>query len=97
MPTTCSSAARSGVSRFAGAHGGCRCPAPQRRTPLRTCVVMTLVVLMPLSSTAQVRIDVWTTDDGLPQNSVTGLTQTGDGYIWFTTYEGLVRFDGARF
>jgi PAS domain S-box-containing protein len=58
---------------------------------------MTLVVLMPLSSTAQVRIDVWTTDDGLPQNSVTGLTQTRDGYIWFTTNEGLVRFDGARF
>jgi ligand-binding sensor domain-containing protein len=46
---------------------------------------------------AQTRIDSWTTDNGLPQNSITGLTQTPDGYIWFTTNEGLVRFDGVRF
>ncbi len=46
---------------------------------------------------AQTRIDTWTTDNGLPQNSITGLTQTPDGYIWFTTNEGLVRFDGVRF
>ncbi|MEK6337568.1 MAG: two-component regulator propeller domain-containing protein, partial [Acidobacteriota bacterium] len=46
---------------------------------------------------AQTRIDTWTTDNGLPQNSVTGLTQTADGYIWFATNEGLVRFDGVRF
>jgi signal transduction histidine kinase/ligand-binding sensor domain-containing protein len=42
-------------------------------------------------------MDTWTTEDGLPQNSVTGLTQTRDGYLWFTTNDGLVRFDGARF
>lgn len=41
--------------------------------------------------------DVWTTDNGLPQNSVFGITQTHDGYIWMGTMEGLVRFDGARF
>lgn len=46
---------------------------------------------------AQTRIDAWTTDNGLPQNSVTGITKTPDGYIWFTTNEGLVRFDGVRF
>src|SRR5215813_14568099 len=46
---------------------------------------------------AQNRVDTWTTDNGLPQNSVTGLTQTPDGYIWFTTNDGLVRFDGVRF
>ena len=46
---------------------------------------------------AQTRIDAWTTDNGLPQNSVTGITKTPDGYIWFTTNEGLVRFDGFRF
>jgi ligand-binding sensor domain-containing protein len=43
------------------------------------------------------RIDRWTTDNGLPQNSVTSLTQTPDGYIWFTTNDGLVRFDGVQF
>jgi ligand-binding sensor domain-containing protein/signal transduction histidine kinase len=39
----------------------------------------------------------WQTEDGLPQNSVTALVQTRDGYIWLGTYGGLVRFDGARF
>ena len=42
-------------------------------------------------------IDVWETDDGLPQNSVIALTQTRDGYLWLGTLNGLVRFDGLRF
>jgi ligand-binding sensor domain-containing protein/signal transduction histidine kinase len=45
-------------------------------------------------------IDVWDTDDGLPansQNSVTAIVQTRDGYLWFGTLNGLVRFDGRRF
>ena len=41
--------------------------------------------------------DVWTTDNGLPQNSVTSIQQTRDGFLWFTTYDGLVRYDGVRF
>ncbi len=36
-------------------------------------------------------------DDGLPQDSVTCLEQTRDGYIWVGTGFGLARFDGARF
>lgn len=46
---------------------------------------------------AEYRFDTWTTDNGLPQNGVRGLTQTPDGYIWFTTFDGLVRFDGVKF
>src|ERR1043166_5748127 len=42
-------------------------------------------------------IDVWETEDGLPQNSVIALTQTRDGYLWMGTLSGLVRFDGIRF
>ena len=42
-------------------------------------------------------IDTWQTDQGLPQNSVTSLVPTRDGYLWVGTYNGLVRFDGARF
>ena len=41
--------------------------------------------------------DVWTSDSGLPQNSVTAIVQTHDGYLWLGTQEGLVRFDGVRF
>ena len=39
----------------------------------------------------------WTTVQGLPQNSVLSMAQTADGYLWFGTEEGLVRFDGVRF
>jgi ligand-binding sensor domain-containing protein len=40
---------------------------------------------------------VWQTEQGLPQDSVTAIVQTRDGYLWLGTYNGLVRFDGARF
>src|SRR5882724_9180983 len=46
---------------------------------------------------AQYRIDVFDTEAGLPQNSVTGLRLSHDGYIWVTTNDGLARFDGVRF
>jgi signal transduction histidine kinase/CheY-like chemotaxis protein/ligand-binding sensor domain-containing protein len=39
----------------------------------------------------------WDSDRGLPQNSVSAIVQTPDGYIWLGTQEGLARFDGVRF
>ncbi len=33
----------------------------------------------------------------MPQNSVRRIVQTSDGYLWLTTLDGLVRFDGVRF
>lgn len=46
---------------------------------------------------AQYRFDHWTTDDGLPQNSIFGITQTPEGYLWLATLDGIARFDGVRF
>jgi ligand-binding sensor domain-containing protein len=46
---------------------------------------------------AQYRFDQWTADNGLPQNSVRNIMQTRDGYLWLSTFDGLVRFDGVRF
>lgn len=46
---------------------------------------------------AQYRFDNWTTNNGLPQNSIRSIIQTRDGYLWMTTFDGLVRFDGVRF
>lgn len=40
---------------------------------------------------------VWQTEQGLPQVSVTSIAQTRDGYLWVGTFGGLARFDGARF
>jgi ligand-binding sensor domain-containing protein/signal transduction histidine kinase len=39
----------------------------------------------------------WQTDDGLPNNIVTSLAQTPDGFLWAGTPAGLARFDGVRF
>ena len=33
----------------------------------------------------------------MPQNKVTAVVQTRDGYLWVGTYNGLARFDGVRF
>jgi ligand-binding sensor domain-containing protein/signal transduction histidine kinase len=39
----------------------------------------------------------WQTEDGLPDNSVTGVIQTDDGYLWVATIGGLIRFNGSKF
>lgn len=50
-----------------------------------------------IAAPSRFSIQSWQTDQGLPQNSVTAVFQGKDGYIWFGTYNGLVRFDGVRF
>src|SRR5512135_3773392 len=42
-------------------------------------------------------VRVWQAEQGLPQNKVTAVLQTRDGYVWAGTYNGLARFDGVRF
>jgi signal transduction histidine kinase/ligand-binding sensor domain-containing protein len=68
---------------------------------LLLCGVLPAVLLLfsarPIDLHAQYRVDVWTTASGLPQNTVYSILQTRDGYVWFTTLDGLVRFDGVRF
>jgi signal transduction histidine kinase/ligand-binding sensor domain-containing protein len=62
-------------------------------------IVLVLLMHSPLTQTAaqQYRFDSWTTEDGLPQNSAFSIVQTPDGYLWFGTLAGLVRFDGIGF
>ena len=42
-------------------------------------------------------VDGWDTENNLPSSTVTSIAQTPDGYLWVGTYNGLARFDGARF
>jgi PAS domain S-box-containing protein len=45
----------------------------------------------------QLQIRSWTEEDGLPVNAIVEARQTPDGYMWFGTESGLVRFDGSQF
>jgi len=58
-----------------------------------TCAVWLAVQ----TARAEYRFDVWTADSGLPRNSMGRILQSRDGYLWMTTLDGLVRFDGVRF
>lgn len=51
----------------------------------------------PVGAVPSYLIKTWQTEDGLPENSATAMVQTADGYLWFGTFNGLVRFDGVKF
>ena len=42
-------------------------------------------------------VDRWGVEEGLPNNALSSVTQTRDGYLWIATWAGTVRFDGVRF
>lgn len=65
--------------------------------PLAARKILLLTLFLPAFAAAQYRFDQWTADDGLPQNSIYSIAQTPDGYLWLTTFDGLVRFDGVKF
>jgi hypothetical protein len=60
------------------------------------CVIL-IVAASSVARAEEYGFDVWTTANGLPQNTVTGVVQTPDGYLWLSTFDGLARFDGVRF
>lgn len=56
----------------------------------------TLFGLSPTQAVSQYLKDRWNSGNGLPQNSVKTILQTDDGYLWFGTQEGLVKYNGQR-
>ncbi|HWC60045.1 MAG TPA: two-component regulator propeller domain-containing protein, partial [Verrucomicrobiae bacterium] len=58
---------------------------------------MLFVATGALAKPSDFLVDLWTSDNDLPDSSVTAITQTPDGYLWIGTYNGLARFDGVRF
>ena len=76
------------------------CPArPSHRFAITAFPAISILAAFFLTppARAQFVVDSWTAENGLPQNSVLSVRQTSDGYLWFSTYDGLVRFDGLRF
>ena len=71
---------------------------------LRILVFIILIPRSPLGASQPfpepdfniLRLRQWTSEDGLPQNTVRSLCQSQEGYIWAATSAGLVRFDGVH-
>ncbi|HEY6805412.1 MAG TPA: two-component regulator propeller domain-containing protein [Pyrinomonadaceae bacterium] len=57
----------------------------------------TVYALDPHKALNEFGVQVWLTENGLPQNSVQVITQTNDGYLWIGTQEGLARFNSTGF
>ena len=56
-----------------------------------------LIVAASAASARRLPIQIFTSAQGLPRNSVACLVPTRSGLLWLCTSEGLVRFDGSRF
>jgi signal transduction histidine kinase/ligand-binding sensor domain-containing protein len=79
-------------------HHSTEIPIPLTTVRVLACLwALIALCLCATTAHAQYRFDHWTADNGLPQNSVRDIVQTRDGYLWLTTFDGLVRFDGVRF
>jgi ligand-binding sensor domain-containing protein/signal transduction histidine kinase len=83
-------------------------PAVTARARVLAVVLLTLAAaavpggaraagLDPRKAVTQYNLDAWTTASGLPQNTITAIAQTQDGYLWMGSFGGLARFDGSRF
>ncbi len=42
-------------------------------------------------------IEVWSAEEGLPSNNLRHVAKDKDGFLWISTFNGLVRFDGNKF
>lgn len=71
---------------------------------LRNFFLIALVILPVLvkaqpfkNSISQVMLTQWTGNEGLISNNLTSSIQTQSGFIWITTYNGIMRFDGVKY
>ena len=77
-------------------------PLPYLHLVLRSAFLWTLCGVTTLSATAHSQApslghQSWSTENGLPQNSVHQIFQSRDGYIWIATEGGIARFNGIDF
>ena len=73
------------------------------RLVILACLVMPALLCIPAyalnpnRNISQYAHNVWRMQDGFFSGKVNAIAQTTDGYLWFGTRMGLLRFDGVRF
>src|SRR5437763_6614393 len=55
------------------------------------------LMLVAAAEAERLPLRVYTTADGLVRDHITRIVPDSRGYIWFSTTDGLSRFDGYRF
>lgn len=75
----------------------------KRLAPLTLGLLCLMLPLQPASALDPAKAitqyvhSTWRVEDGLPQNGITKILETRDGYLWVGTQAGLARFDGVSF
>ena len=60
-------------------------------------LILTFWFCPPVFGQPQHVITRYSIEDGLPQQTITGIAKDRNGYMWFTTWNGICRFDGHSF
>ncbi len=72
-------------------------------TNLKTKLLISLALLLLLVPTdlraqqLQASLSHYSTEDGMPSNTVAGLRKDDYGFLWLATWNGISRFDGYNF
>lgn len=64
---------------------------------LITALVLLFSVNTVFGQYADLKFEHFNTENGLPQNTITGIVKDKFGFMWFGTWSGLCRHDGYRF
>lgn len=51
----------------------------------------------PVSFGSEYLVESWSSEQGFPQNSCSGIAESPEGYLWLGTFRGLVRYNGHEF
>jgi signal transduction histidine kinase/ligand-binding sensor domain-containing protein len=73
---------------------------PRASAGIAACILGIPAISWPLDPSTALQNysrQAWVMENGLPQNTVTAIVQSREGFIWLGTESGLVRFDGNSF
>ncbi len=66
---------------------------------MRFLILCAILLICQFSSIGQTKchIEHYGTEDGLPQHTIMDILQDKRGFMWFSTWDGLCKFDGYNF